>query len=601
MKKFLMVLMPISLILLTSCGKTITVQDEITVDEVKEHVAYLASEELEGRKPGTEGGLKAAEYIREQLQALDVKLLGENGFQYFNVTTDVELGDNNSLRIGGFEGTPGEDYITVALSENGTVSAEVVFAGYGFNFENDSLAWNDFETVDVKDKWALILRGSPAVGGDNPHAKDPFSNYSSMRAKVLAARDAGAAGIIFVNGSKFDEADELYDLSRGRREFSAGLPAIHVKREIADRILASDNKTVEELESFIIENEQPASYETGIEVSAATDLKRIEVQTQNVVAMLEGNDPELKNEIIVIGGHYDHLGYGGFGSGSRAPDSNAIHFGADDNASGTASIIETFEKLAANRDSLERSVLFIAFGAEEMGLLGSKHFINNLLVDKEDMVFMYNLDMMGKYGNNDMGEFTIGGTGTAEGLKEFVEENLEEHGLKAQMDPGGYGPSDHSTFYGADIPVLFFFSGAHDDYHTPRDTPEKLDYDGIVSISNMVYDMILEMDNMPEQMKYLETGSRAPQGRMRFKVTLGIMPAYAPDPDHEGLRVDAVFDDKPGAIAGLKKGDYIISIDGKEVKDIEGYMVRLMALEPGTTIPIVVIRNGEEVELQVEL
>lgn len=569
---------------------------EVTVYELKEHVHYLASDELEGRYPGTDGIRKAAEYIREQIKRLDVITKVDDYYQHFEILKDIKLGNNNSLVFKEFNAVINEDFIPLAISESASLTTTVVFVGYGFVIDEDSLKWNDYESVDVKDKWVMIFRGSP----DYKEHNDKFENYSSLRKKILTARDNGAAGILFVSGEQFDAEDKLSGLSFERRETSVGLPVVHIKRGLADKILSGSNNSITELEKTLSEEKMNNSFEIKTKLSAEIDLVQIYAKTKNVTAVIPGSDPILKNEFILIGAHYDHLGLGGPGSGSRVPDTIAVHNGADDNASGTAAIIEIFERLASQRNNLKRSVIFMAFSAEEMGLLGSKFFTNNPFVDLSKIKFMFNLDMVGRLDSVDK-NLTIGGTGTAAGLEELINKHVISAGLNVKFNSEGYGPSDHASFYAKDIPVMFVFSGIHDDYHTPRDDAHLINYEGQKLIADLVYEIAFDIINLGEHLVFQEAGPKEPQSTSRrLKVTLGIMPDFSAG-SSSGVRADAVIEGRPAANAGMQKGDTIIAMDGKEVKDIYDYMNRLSQFKSGDRINVDVIRNGERIILIIDL
>ncbi|MBU1097001.1 MAG: M20/M25/M40 family metallo-hydrolase [Bacteroidetes bacterium] len=569
---------------------------EITVDELKGHIGYLASDELEGRKPGTEGIEKAAKYIKEQLLKLNVKPAGDNYYQSFEIVTDLKTGDNNSFSFGDFNGKLNTDFVPLNISENGKLTAPVVFAGYGFQIDEDSLKWNDYADIDAKGKWVIILRGSPSGDGHG----DPYANYSSIRKKILTARDNQAAGVIFVTGKDFDADDNLIDFSFSRRESSAGLISINIKRTIADKLFAAADVTIDGLEQTIKQNSSPVVFELPIEITGQTDLVKQMTKTENVAAILEGSDPILKNEFVIIGAHYDHLGYGGAGSGSRSPDTVAIHNGADDNASGTAAALEVFEKLAANRKELKRSVLFLAFTAEEMGLIGSKYFTDNPFIDLKNVKFMVNMDMVGRL-SADTKNLTIGGSGTAVGLEDILKKHTDKSGLNIKFSAEGYGPSDHASFYAKDIPVAFVFTGVHDDYHKPSDDADLINYEGEKSVADLVYEIVLDINNQQEALVYQEAGPKEPQDNYkRFKVTLGIMPDVASS-DVKGVRADAVIEGRPAFNSGMQKGDIIVAMEGKSVNDIYDYMNRLADFKVGQRISVDVIRDGEKVILIVDL
>lgn len=595
MKKFHSVIM-ILLILTISINAQSNASEEIEIKELKEHIGYLASDELEGRKPGTEGIEKAADYIVEQLELLDVKPIGDDYFQSFEIVKDLKAGDNNSLAFGDFEGELGANYTPSPISSSAELKADVVFAGYGFQIDEDSLKWNDYEGIEVESNWVMILRGSPSSSGDS----DSFEDYSSLRKKVLTARDNKAGGVIFVSGKEYDEADELMEISYNSRETDAGLPIVHVKRSVADQMLANKKVTIEDLEKQLAAEKSQKSFSLDLTADISTDIIKITEETKNVIALLEGSDPALKNEYVVIGAHYDHLGYGGPGSGSRKPDTVAVHNGADDNASGTTAAIEIFERLAAHRDELKRSVIFMAFSAEEMGLLGSKQFTNNPLVELNKIKFMINLDMVGRLHPEEK-DVTIGGVGTAVGLEDMIMTYADFTDLNIKTSKEGYGPSDHASFYAKDIPVMFVFTGIHEDYHTPADDPNTINYEGEKQVADFIYSIALEIINAPEALVYQEAGPKESMSRgKRFKVTLGIMPDVAGGSGN-GVTADAVIEGRPAYFAGMKKGDRIVALDGKEVKDIYDYMNRLSSFKQGQRINVDVMRDDKIVILIVDL
>ena len=570
--------------------------NEITVDELEGHVYFLASDSLKGRKPGTPGGKIAAEYIRDQFKESGIALLGDDGFHYFNVTTSVEIGGNNTLKVNDEGAIVGADFKPMPFTSNAELEADVIFVGYGMQFEHDSLKWNDYEGLDVEGKWVMVLRGDPEPDNDT----SLFISYGSDRDKVLTARDNKASGIIFVSGVNISEEDKLMGNTFNRVTATAGIPAVNITRALANKIIAGEN-TISDIEEEIITEKKSVSFLIPTIVIASTELKRVEVETQNVVAIIEGNDPELKHEYIVVGGHYDHLGMGGTGSGSRMPDTIAIHNGADDNASGTAAIIELAEKLSSEKDNLRRSVIFMAFGAEEMGLLGSQFFTSDSLIDMSDVVAMLNFDMIGRLDSTKR-TLLIGGTGTAEQMETLLAVHEKGSSLNFNHSPEGYGASDHASFYGAGVPVLFFFTGAHQDYHTPLDDADMLNYGGEKEILDFTYPIVLDLINREDKLVYKEAGpskQKAKVGR-GLKVKFGIMPDFT-STENDGLGVGGVTAGGPAHIAGMLKGDKIVAIEGMPVTNIYDYMARLKKLKPGQRVSVDIIRNGEKQILMILL
>jgi hypothetical protein len=570
---------------------------EITAQELKKDVYFLASDSLKGRKPGTKEADVAANYIRDQFIASGLKLICDNGFQYFDIVTDVTAGNNNTLKFGDFQGTVNKDFMPVAYSSNGTITSNVVFAGYGFDIDQDSLKWRDYDGIDVKGKWVMILRGDPEL--DNMESK--FIPFTEIRGKILVAKDHGAAGVLVVTPVAVDKDDKLIGLHSENNDVTSGIPVINIKRDVGNMLLKSTGYKIDSLEKMLNRTRKPKTLVLPEVVTASSEIIQKKARTENVVGMIEGSDPVLKNEYIVIGGHYDHLGFGGPGSGSRMPDTVAIHNGADDNASGAAMVIELAGKLAPEKDKLKRSIIFISFSGEEMGLLGSKYFTDHPPVDLKSIKAMFNFDMVGRF-DKEKNAISISGTGTSLEADSIIK--IYEKGLPFTVthSPDGYGPSDHASFYASNIPVFFFTTGSHMDYHTPFDDADKLDYQKEKEIGDFAYYLIDNVDNMSKALTFHESGKKEGYGRggRRLKVTLGIMPDFA-GTEKKGLRVDGVTKDGPAYRGGMLKGDIITAINGLAVGNIYEYMARLGKLKQGQTISVEVLRNEKKEVLIIQL
>ena len=564
------------------------------VQELQKHIRYLSSDALRGRETGSQGDSLSAVYIRNELTSYGYKPFSGNGWQNFSVTKRVLAGKNNALSVNGTAFESQKDFTPFSFSSDSGLEAEVVFAGYGFNINADSLKWNDYHNIDVKGKWVLILRSDPET--DNTRSR--FIPFSGDRDKALLAKDQGAAGILFVSGAVSDPQDTFEAMSR--EGFSVGIPSFRIKRELADFILAKSNNSITTLEKKLNETRVPSSFNTGTSVKANAELTREEAATRNVVMFLPGEDSNLKNEYIVIGAHFDHLGMGGPGSSSRAIDTIGIHHGADDNASGVAMMLDMAERFATTKGSHKRGIICIAFTGEEMGLLGSKYFADHSPVDLSKVNAMINLDMVGRL--QESNTIQISGVGTAEGFKKLIYTDTDTTLIKITLSDEGYGPSDHSSFYGKNIPVLFYTTGAHLDYHTPNDTWEKINFKGMTEISPLVYKLASDLATSPERLKFRESGpkteSQRPYGRKG--VTLGIMPDFAGSVKN-GLRADFVTPGKPAALGGMKKGDIITAINGKTVNNIQDYMYRMGQLKHGETITVEVLREGKKQVLLIQL
>jgi len=567
---------------------------DITADELAEHVTFLASDSLKGRYPGTPEDLVSARYIAGEFKKSGIGWLTADGLQEFEITTFIEAGDSNILTFDGYIGEHGKDFTPVSFSSNAYVEAEVFFCGYGFDINQEDLKWNDFTGIDVTGKWVMVLRGNP----EPEKSASIFDIYSGDRDKAMMAKDLGASGIILVSGPLYDPEDELMTLRS--RESQTGIPAIHIKREVADRILRLSGKTIGQLEEKLNTTHHPCSFSTGVILEATAKVIPHKVNTYNVVAYLEGSHPLKKEEYIILGAHYDHLGFGGPGSTSRLQDSSAIHYGADDNASGVSGLIEIAERFAFSEQCPDRSLLFLAFGAEEMGLLGSKFFTEKPLVPLENVSLMMNLDMIGRMRDRHL---QVSGTGTsieAEGILKYF---ADADSIQLMMSPEGFGPSDHSSFYGKDIPVLFLTTGVHADYHTPEDSPEKINYNDMVLVADFAYKLIDSISRIDSLLTFREAGPRVmPSARYRRgQVTLGIMPDHTSTDDSEGMRVEFVIPGKPADLGGMKKGDIILLIDGKPINNIYDYMFRLQKIKRGQLIIVTVRRDEKQLDLLIQL
>ena len=578
------------ILLLFSCQGS----SQVTIKELQEHIKYLSSDSLKGRLTGSPGDSLAAEYIKSKFLFYGLIPLTGDGFQRFKVTKRVVAGKANALSINGINYVVGKDFTPPAFSSNAELKSVVVFTGYGFNISSDSLKWNDYNGLDVKGKWVLILRGDP----ETDNSKSKFIPFSADRDKALLAKDMGAAGVLMVSGVGLDPQDNFDPLST--EGYSVDIPVLKIKREVADVILSSSKNTIAVLEKKLNDTRKPFSFLTKSMVDGKSEIVRELANTRNVVMLLPGEDPKFKDEYIILGAHFDHLGMGGPGSGSRALDTIGIHHGADDNASGVAMMLELAEKFAKTKGSHKRSILCIAFTGEEEGLLGSKHFTDDPVINLSKVNAMINLDMVGRL--NETNNLQISGVGTAAGLKNLVYAKTDTSVIKLTLSNEGYGPSDHSSFYGKNIPVLFYFTGAHMDYHTPTDTWEKINYKGMVEISDLIFSMSKELASSDIRLQFKEAGPKAQAvqyGRGKG-VTLGIMPDFA-GVVKNGLRADFVTPGKPAALGGMQKGDIITFINGKPVNNIQDYMFRMSQLKHGETISVEVLRNDKKVVLLILL
>jgi aminopeptidase YwaD len=577
--------------LLISCQARF--EEEITTREIEEHIAYLASDELKGRYPGTPEDQELSEYIADEFKNAGLDLYENSGIQSFDIVTDLELGPDNNFLLDGSDLSPGLDYIPLSFSASGTAKAEVVFAGYGFQVEEGENAWNDYQDVEVGGKWVMILRGVPGA----QDGSSPYVNYSEDRGKALLAADQGAAGVLLVSGTSFDPKDQLEELKG--KQHALSVPVVHLGRASAGRILESSGwESLEQLESKLAESLQLSSFATGVSVDISVDLQPKKMLTSNVIALLKGSDPALRNEYVVIGAHHDHLGMGGEGTSSRAPDTVAVHHGADDNASGVAGVLEISEVMSAAHPA--RSMVFATFGAEEMGLVGSKYLTENPPVDLQAVQAMINLDMVGRL--NEDRQLQVGGIGTSPVFRDLLDSINGQFGFRLKYANEGYGPSDHAAFYAKDVPVLFISTGAHPDYHTPEDQLSAINLEGSQEVISFAAEVAAALANQTERIAFAEAGPKvrgSSRGR-RGGITLGLMPDVTYD-GSEGMPVMFVTEGKPAAVGGVQKGDIIVSIEGKNVGNVYDYMSRLEQLKEGMDIVVTVKREEDLLDLVVRI
>ncbi len=569
-------------------------------DSFKTHIQYLASEQLKGRKAGSYGDSIAADYINKSfgeempIDGIEVKN------QHFYLVTDVKAGENNKLEFGSKNLIYGKDFQPFSFSSSSTAKGEIVFAGFGITGKSDSLTWDDYQDLDVQNKWVLILRGDPEP--DNPSSA--FIPLSSDRAKALTAKDKGAIGVLLVSPTSISKSDELIDLSYDKSISDAGIPVLSITRQTAALITQLKGPSIDSLEKRMLDSKASVTFPINDgTLSAKTEIIREKKVSRNVIKKITGTDTVLKDEYIVIGAHYDHLGEGGHGSGSRIPDTTATHPGADDNASGVSSLIELSNFFSKPENRQPRSLLFIAFGAEEMGLVGARYFIDHPSVPLSSIKAMINLDMIGRLKTDEIATVNINGTGTfrqADSILNIHEKN-QSFSIKRIMD--GYGPSDHAAFYTSGIPVLFLTTGAHGDYHTPEDKEEYINYDGLTEITNLTTDLIKSVAAMPVAPFYTESGIKREPGRYgrNLKVTLGIMPDVTGEETSGGMKVEGTRKDAPAARAGMVKGDIITAINGLKVSNVYDYMSRLGKLKPGETVNVEILRAGKKEILIIQL
>jgi hypothetical protein len=617
---------------------------ELSEARMRRDIEFLASDELEGRGVTTPGINKAADFIAAEFRKMGLKPGGKNNsyFQPFTMPGGI-LVSAGKLQLTGPMGQvldlkPGVQFNTLGMSHPGDVTGPVVFVGYGITTgKNEKFTYDDYKDVDVAGKIVVVLRDTPNAGNRHlPFAGPQRQMHASFTQKMKNALAHKAAGILFVSDRDTTKAgDDLLGFGFTAAAPSASkLPAFHVRRSVIDMMLrASLDKGLADIERDMDRDWQPRSASlAGWSAHLVADVKRDGISVKNVVGVLEGNGP-LADETIVIGAHYDHLGYGG-PSSLAGMKTQAIHHGADDNGSGTTTLLELARRFAAQPERAGRRLVFIAFSGEESGLLGSAYYCKNPIFPLEKTVTMVNMDMVGRLRSDKAGPWSkmlslmtpvsanvfpvlplahaavgvkatdfeprdkliVYGTGTAKTFDKLVEETNRKHNFRLNKVPGGFGPSDHASFYAKKIPVFFFFTGDHPDYHRPGDTANKINVEGMARIATFVQEVVVALAQGPTRPEYVQVKDSGPRPEGRIP-RLGIRPDYSDD--SEGVLLGDVSPDGPAARGGLKSGDRIVAINDKPVKDLKAYMSVIAGHKPGTALEVSIMRAGKKQKLKV--
>lgn len=561
-----------------------------------EVTSTLAADNFEGRGTGTPGGDAAARTIAEWMDGIGLAAPPAGRLQAFEASIGVNLGKNNQL-----DGVaPGSNWTPLGYSKSGSFSGGLVFAGYGIKATD--LGYDDYAGLDVRGKVVLALRFEP---GENDE-KSPFegkrpSRYSDLRAKAIVAREAGAAALLVVSPAQSaDEPDKLPPLKSQGPQSDAGIPVIQVTRAQADLWLKTIGGSLAERQAAIDGSYRPASAPiTGVSVSGTVDVQPVSAKSQNVIGLLPGSGA-LAGEYVVLGAHYDHLGHGG--PGSFKPDVRAIHNGADDNASGVAGILCAARQLhAAAPVAARRSVLIVAFSAEEIGLGGSGWFVQHPPAAMSDVAAMINLDMVGRLREHTL---SILGSDSSKGWLALIESaRAGLPGLKINAGGDGYGPSDHSSFYAAGVPVVHLFTGAHEQYHTPEDDVELLNNDGGADVIALTA-ALAQAASVDARLDYARTAASAPDaGDSRgYGAYFGSVPDYtAMGATTGGVKLSDVRPGSPAELAGVRKGDVIIGMAGVEIQNLYDMTYVLREHKPGDSVEVVVKRGEQTLRLRATL
>jgi aminopeptidase YwaD len=586
-----------------------TLAQTTSAEKISTYVKYLADDKLEGRYPGTKGNEEAADYIINFYKSIGINPLSTSGYkQKFQVTTGLIMGDKNSMSFDVLVERPGvekefwkkqtrnwvsgTDFLPVRFSDNGSIESELAFVGFGVT--SKELNYDDYKDIDVKDKIVIILTDS----ADGKPMVKKFDEKYDLKYKLFNAREHGAKGVIFVK-MQSDSANVFSPLKLERLFNNTGVIAVQASRTSISALFPR-NQNLYPVEKEIIKNFQPKSFILpNVKAKITVDLKLDSKEISNVIALVEGNDKSKSEEYFIIGAHYDHLGWGAENSQYKGKVP-MIHNGADDNASGTAGVMELAERFKKN--PLRRPLIIMNFNAEEMGLLGSANYIKNPIVPKEKTVFMLNLDMIGRLKDNKMNVF---GTGTSSGFSSMVDSLANLASLNIIKSSDGFAPSDHSTFYAGKIPVLFLFTGVHNDYHTPHDDWDKINFDGIAKTADyaeMIIRTLDSKDKAPDFQQAASTNQSAPDpsgGRHSSGVWFGIMPNF--EEGSTGMKISGASAGSPAQEAGFKADDVIIKFGNTGIKNLYDLTTVLKDYKPGDKVIVTFIRAGKEQTVEVNL
>jgi hypothetical protein len=583
---------------------------EISLSDLRADVAYLASEELEGRATGTKGARLAAEFIAEQFAAAGLKPAGTNTtfFQPFEFNAGVRVIPNaNTLTVAG-ENLAAvfaveHDFRPLSFTANARAEGEVVFAGYGLAVPGKSgEGYDSYAGVNVSNKIALVLRYVPEDVDTKRRAE--LNRYAGLRYKAMLARDHGAKAVLFVTGPNSPNAGELAGLNFDSSLAGSGIVAASVSSNVVNSLLAGSGRNLKALQSAL-DKEDPHA-ESGfvlpkMKVNIATAIEHLKKSDRNVVAAIPPANISGRNEYILVGAHYDHLGHGESGGAmQRAGEEHAIHYGADDNASGTAAVLELAGALAKERaekpEQFQRGILFALWSGEEIGLIGSSQFAERPPLALSNMVAYVNFDMVGRLRDN---KLSLQGVGSSTVWRKLIEKRNVAAGFNVALQEDPYLPTDTTPFYSKQVPVLNFFTGSHDDYHRPTDKPDTLDYDGLERITKFARAILSDLAGSTERPDYLVVARSDSGGgsRENLRAYLGTIPDYATEA--AGVKLSGVRGGGPAEKAGMKGGDIVVEFGGKKIANIYDYTYAMDAVKIGQPVPVVVVRDGQRITLTV--
>jgi len=587
------------------CTSPVWAEPPVRSSELLGHIKHLSSDALEGRATGSEGEKRATEYIVAHFKKLGLKPAGENGgwFQAVSMPAGYDVEKKTSFTVKGKKDLTlalGKDFYPLSASATAKVDGDAVFAGYGITAPK--LGYDDYADLNVSGKVVVVFRHNPTKRG-NRKWNQAMRGLASFDAKLKQATDRGALALVVVNDpgnftrpigrQKKPRPDTLQKRSIGAA--IGRIPYVHVTMAASEKLLpALFGKTPVELESALRKDGEPtpASVSGADRIAIDARVTRKKLHGRNVCALLPAQGRNAVDEIVVLGAHHDHLGYGQWGSLERSPDKRKeIHNGADDNASGTSGLLEAAEYLASRRGELRRSILFMTFTGEERGLIGSAHWVEHPTVPFKKLTAMINMDMIGRL---DGRKLFIGGAQTSPSFEPLLGELIRQSGMEVTLGAGGRAPSDNTSFYRKGLPVLFFFTGLHPEYHRPSDDWDTLDLDGLEQVATLAALTTERVANLPERPKFTKAdqgGAGPPRPILGISVGRG----------DGGVAVAGVAKGGPAEKAGLQAGDLIVEIAGKSTPGQGALRQAMQRLEIGQKIKVRFLRGGEEQTVELTL
>jgi len=563
-------------------------------------IKNLSAPAMEGRGAGTKGIVRAAHLIASRYKSLGLKPAGTNSyFQPFTVITGARIKGNNHLIVETGSGKTAlkinQDYVPFSFSASGSVSGPVVFAGYGASA--DEFKYDDYGDLDVKDKIVVILRYEPeGFSAKSGHAG--LTQHSQLVTKAINARNHGAKAVVLLNGKLADgEEDLLTRFGSVSGPEDAGIVFIQVRNAVAESWFQAAGKSLREVQKQINTTAKPDSFAfpENLRISVNVGIQSTRATVNNVLAYLPGKT----DEYVIIGAHYDHLGRGNIDS--LAPSQiGQIHPGADDNASGTAGVLELARLFAPRQGQRQRGILFASFAGEELGLLGSAHWVKEPTLPLNKCVAMLNMDMIGRIKDK---KVFIGGVGTGSTFKPLLEQASGKSDLKLEYSASGFAASDHTSFVTKKIPVLFFFSGLHSDYHKPSDTWDKINPNDAVILLDLVSNVATDLADAEERPTFITVVEDKPGPASAGGAGYG--PYFGSIPDfgqvENGVRFSDVRPGSPAAKAGLKGGDVLIQFGDKPIKNLYDFTDALRRSKVGDEVEVKVLRDGQPITAKVKL